>query len=86
MIGPPRKPGDLVERRVLVVATGSHSVEETSALLVRKGFKLDHAFPAIVVDPPTGRFVLRGTASQLVVDALSAESDLEVFPDLDVSS
>ena len=86
MIGPPRKPGGLVEHRVLIVAAGSHTVEETSALLVRKGFKLDHGFPAIVVDPPTGRFVLRGSASQVVVEALSAEADLQVFPDLDISS
>jgi hypothetical protein len=53
---------------------------------LEKGFKLDTDFPAVIVDPPTGRFVLRGMATLDVVEALSAESDLQIFPDLGISS
>jgi hypothetical protein len=85
---PPRGkfPEHSVEHKVLVFSSGALSVEQARGLLLEKGFKLDTDFPAVIVDPPTGRFVLRGMATLDVVEALSAESDLQIFPDLGISS
>lgn len=67
--------------RFMVTHSPAPSAPELIAKLEALGLKVDRGFPPIVVDPASGRFVLRGEGSAELLERARAELGVEIYAD-----